>query len=54
VTDSDVATRDTRRKSAPPEAAISDGHTGISKIEPNRIVTRRYLLCMQAFQGGNP
>jgi len=36
------------------EASISDGHTGISKIEPNRIVTRRYLLCMQAFQGGNP
>jgi len=41
------------RESAPSAASTSDSRTANSKIEPNRVVIRCYLLCKQAFQGGN-
>jgi len=49
-----VATPVTDSESAPSGPSTWDGRTEPSKIEPNRVVIRRYLLCMQAFQGGNP
>jgi len=49
-----VATPATESESAPPKPSTSDGQSGMTKIGPNRVVIGRYLLCMQAFQGGNP